>query len=152
MLRPADFAVPKHELIFAAIAELRQQGAPTDVIAVTDELIKTGELQRAGGADYVHMVTSVVPSADSAVTTPGIVKDAATARGLVEIGHRLQAGGGEPGVRLASALTELQELRDQAAAGADDAHVRWLRDVLDVPRRMTRTTGSSPGCLSGRTG
>ncbi len=49
-LRGGDFYVPKHELIFEAILTLYSHGEPTDVVAVTDELIKTGELQRAGGA------------------------------------------------------------------------------------------------------
>src|SRR5690606_33885949 len=48
-LKGADFYVPKHELIFEAILSLYSHGEPTDVVAVTDELIKTGELGRAGG-------------------------------------------------------------------------------------------------------
>ncbi|MBN9194892.1 MAG: replicative DNA helicase, partial [Microbacterium sp.] len=59
-LRAADFYIPKHELIFEAILTLYSHGEPTDVVAVTDELIKTGELQRAGGADYLHTLTSIV--------------------------------------------------------------------------------------------
>ncbi len=50
-------------------------------------------------------------------------------------------------MRLASALTELHELRDQAAAGADDAHVRWLRDVLDVPEEEDAYDWVIPGVL-----
>src|SRR3546814_20504421 len=61
-LRGADFYVPKHELIFEAILSLYSHGEPTDVVAVTDELIKTGELQRAGGADYLHTLTSIGPN------------------------------------------------------------------------------------------
>ena len=52
-LRGADFYIPKHELIFEAILTLYSHGEPTDVITVTDELIKTGELQRAGEADLI---------------------------------------------------------------------------------------------------
>ena len=60
-LRGTDFYVPKHELIFEAVLSLYSHGEPTDVVAVTDELIKTGDLQRAGGADYLHSLTSIVP-------------------------------------------------------------------------------------------
>lgn len=146
MLRASDFAVPKHELIFDALTALHAVGHPTDVIAVTDELIKTGELQRAGGADYVHTLTSVVPTAANATYYAGIVRDAATARGLAEIGQRLQSGGGEPGVRLATALNQLQELRDQSASGADDS-ARWLRDVFDVPEEADAYDWVIPGVL-----
>ncbi|MEY4618607.1 MAG: hypothetical protein RL101_793, partial [Actinomycetota bacterium] len=55
-----DFYAPKHETIFNAILALYSKGEPTDVITVTDELTKNGELVRAGGADYLHQLTSIV--------------------------------------------------------------------------------------------
>ena len=70
------FYVPKHELIFDAVLTLYSHGEPTDVVAVTDELIKTGELQRAGGADYLHTLDSIVPTAADAGYYASIVSSA----------------------------------------------------------------------------
>ncbi|MFV0320021.1 MAG: DnaB-like helicase N-terminal domain-containing protein, partial [Microbacterium sp.] len=83
-LRGTDFYVPKHELIFEAILNLYSHGEPTDVVAVTDELIKTGELRRAGGADYLHSLTSIVPTAANAAYYASIVNERALLRRLVE--------------------------------------------------------------------
>jgi replicative DNA helicase len=88
-LRGADFYVPKHELIFEAILNLYSHGEPTDVITVTDELIKTGDLQRAGGADYLHTLTSIVPTAANAGYYASIVSERALLRRLVEAGTRI---------------------------------------------------------------
>src|SRR5215207_2735426 len=88
-LRGADFYVPKHELIFDAVLTLYSHGEPTDVVAVTDELIKTGELQRAGGADYLHTLTSIVPTAANAGYYASIVAERALLRRLVEAGTRI---------------------------------------------------------------
>ncbi|MFT4214255.1 MAG: replicative DNA helicase [Microbacterium sp.] len=88
-LRGTDFYVPKHELIFEAILSLYSHGEPTDVVAVTDELIKTGELQRAGGADYLHTLTSIVPTAANAGYYASIVNERALLRRLVEAGTRI---------------------------------------------------------------
>jgi replicative DNA helicase len=88
-LRSTDFYVPKHELIFEAILSLYSHGEPTDVIAVTDELIKTGDLQRAGGADYLHSLTSIVPTAANAAYYASIVRERALLRRLVEAGTRI---------------------------------------------------------------
>ena len=88
-LRAADFYVPKHELIFDAILTLYSHGEPTDVVAVTDELIKSGELQRAGGADYLHTLTSIVPTAANAGYYASIVSERALLRRLVEAGTRI---------------------------------------------------------------
>ena len=88
-LRGGDFYVPKHELIFEAILSLYSHGEPTDVVAVTDELIKSGELQRAGGADYLHSLTSIVPTAANAGYYASIVSERALLRRLVEAGTRI---------------------------------------------------------------
>ncbi|GAA3753307.1 replicative DNA helicase [Microbacterium kribbense] len=88
-LRGADFYMPKHELIFEAILTLYSHGEPTDVITVTDELIKTGDLQRAGGADYLHTLTSIVPTAANAGYYASIVSERALLRRLVEAGTRI---------------------------------------------------------------
>jgi replicative DNA helicase len=88
-VRAADFYIPKHELIFDAILSLYAQGEPTDVIAVTDELTKLGELTRAGGADYLHTLTSLVPTAANAGFYSSIVAERALLRRLVEAGTRI---------------------------------------------------------------
>ena len=64
-LKGADFYVPKHELI------------------------KTGELSRAGGADYLHTLTSIVPTAANAGYYAGIVSERAILRRLVDAGTRI---------------------------------------------------------------
>lgn len=88
-VRALDFYIPKHELIFDAILTLYSHGEPTDVIAVTDELTKTGELGRAGGAEYLHTLTSLVPTAANAGFYANIVAEKAVLRRLVEAGTRI---------------------------------------------------------------
>ncbi|GAA2908753.1 replicative DNA helicase [Microbacterium keratanolyticum] len=88
-LRGTDFYVPKHELIFDAILTLYSHGEPTDVVAVTDELIKSGDLGRAGGADYLHSLTSIVPTAANAGYYASIVSERAILRKLVDAGTRI---------------------------------------------------------------
>ena len=88
-LRGIDFYVPKHELIFDAVLSLYSHGEPTDVVAVTDELIKSGDLARAGGADYLHSLTSIVPTAANAGYYASIVAERAILRRLVDAGTRI---------------------------------------------------------------
>ena len=88
-VRAVDFYIPKHEIIFDAILSLYSHGEPTDVIAVTDELLKTGELTRAGGADYLHTLTGLVPTAANAGFYATIVAEKAVLRRLVEAGTRI---------------------------------------------------------------
>lgn len=88
-VRSVDFYIPKHELVFDAILTLYSHGEPTDVVAVTDELTKTGALARAGGIDYLHTLTGLVPTAANAGYYAGIVAEKAVLRRLVEAGTRI---------------------------------------------------------------
>ncbi|MFM6978138.1 MAG: replicative DNA helicase [Micrococcales bacterium] len=89
VVKADDFYAPKHETIFNAILSLYSKGEPTDVITVTDELTKNGDLVRAGGADYLHQLTSIVPTAANAPFYAQIVSEKATLRRLVEVGTRI---------------------------------------------------------------
>jgi len=89
VVRGIDFYIPKHEIIFDAVLSLYSHGEPTDVIAVTDELTKTGELTRAGGAEYLHTLTALVPTAANAGFYSTIVAEKAVLRRLVEAGTRI---------------------------------------------------------------
>ncbi|BDZ54796.1 replicative DNA helicase [Agromyces marinus] len=66
---------------------------------MTDELTKTGDLQRAGGVEYLHTLTSLVPTAANAGYYASIVAERALLRRLVEAGTRIvqmgYAGEGE---------------------------------------------------------
>lgn len=88
-VRAVDFYMPKHEIIFDAILSLYSHGEPTDVITVTDELTKTGDLSRAGGAEYLHTLTGLVPTAANAGYYASIVAEKAVLRRLVEAGTRI---------------------------------------------------------------
>ena len=88
-VKGADFYAPKHEIIFEAILQLFSKGEPTDVITVTDQLTKNGELVKAGGADYLHTLTSIVPTAANAAFYAEIVQEKATLRRLVEVGTKI---------------------------------------------------------------
>src|SRR5690606_26462957 len=89
IVRGVDFYMPKHEVIFDALLTLYSHGEPTDVIAVTDQLTKTGQLGRAGGAEYLHTLTGLVPTAANAGYYAQIVAEKAVLRRLVEAGTRI---------------------------------------------------------------
>ncbi|WP_029146252.1 replicative DNA helicase [Microbacterium luticocti] len=123
-LRGSDFYIPKHELIFEAILNLYSHGEPTDVITVTDELIKTGDLQRAGGADYLHTLTSIVPTAANAGYYASIVSERALLRRLVEAGTRIvQMGYSGQGEALDLVNTAQAEIYGVTGAEASEDYV-----------------------------
>jgi replicative DNA helicase len=168
-VKAADFYAPKHELIFEAIVNLYGKGEPTDVITVTDELVKTGNLVRAGGADYLHTLTSIVPTAASSAFYAAIVKEKSILRHLVEVGTRIAQMGysneGEVedlvnsaqaevyGVARANASDEFSTLGDSLQAAIDDIELAQNRggELVGVPTGFAEldelTHGLHPGQL-----
>lgn len=63
ILKPQSFYREDHSRIFTAIQSLFQRSEPVDILTVTNELKKTGELDLVGGPFYITQLTSRVASA-----------------------------------------------------------------------------------------
>lgn len=50
-LRSGDFTTPSHRLIWEAIVSLAQVGSTVDVLTVSEELVRMGCLESAGGLE-----------------------------------------------------------------------------------------------------
>lgn len=93
-----DFYKPAHETIFDAIVNVYGRGEPADPVTVAAELQRRGELQRVGGAPYLHTLSASVPIAANAPYYAGIVREKAILRRLVDAGTRIaQMGYAEEG-------------------------------------------------------
>lgn len=124
-IQPRDFYAPKHEIIFVAILSLANHGEPTDVITVNAELTKMGKLAMVGGAEYIHELTAIVPTAASATFYAKIVREKAILRRLIEAGTRIAQRGydaeGEVEDLVNTAQNEIYTVADEST-GAD-----WTR-------------------------
>jgi replicative DNA helicase len=151
----SDFYAPKHELIFNAILTLFGRGEPTDVIAVSDELNKSGNLLKAGGADYLHSLTSYVPTAANASYYAKIVADKAIMRRLIEAGTRIAQSGyenqGEVEDLVNQAQAEVYRVASQAAGedyvGLSDSIEDAIREIEFAQKRGGELTGIPTGFL-----
>ncbi|MFT4157344.1 MAG: replicative DNA helicase [Microbacterium sp.] len=148
-LRGGDFYVPKHEVIYEAILSLYSHGEPTDVVAVTDELIKTGELQRAGGVDYLHTLTSIVPTAANAGYYASIVAEKAVLRRLVDAGTRIvQMGYAAQGDAVDLVNTAQAEIYQVTGSQSAEDYVP-LDTALAAAEDEMNAAGGNGGALTG---
>ncbi|MBS2539764.1 replicative DNA helicase [Catenulispora sp. NF23] len=89
VIKAIDFYKPAHELVFASILELYGRGEPADPVTVAALLTKKGDINRVGGAPYLHTLINSVPTAANAGYYAEIVKERAVLRRLVEAGTRI---------------------------------------------------------------
>lgn len=89
VLDPDDFYYPAHTLIYHAMLDLYSQGSEIDPVIVAGRLDRQNNLERAGGAPYIHTLLSVVPTAANARYYAEIVAEKAILRKLVDAGTRV---------------------------------------------------------------
>ncbi|SEC03625.1 primary replicative DNA helicase [Nocardioides exalbidus] len=120
VIKGVDYYRPAHEVIHDAVIDLYGRGEPADPVTVAAELTKRGELQRIGGAPYLHTLSANVPIAANAGYYAEIVRDKAILRRLVEAGTRIAqlgyAGEGEIDDVVDHAQAEVYKVTDRRAA------------------------------------
>jgi len=84
ILAPEDFYRDTHRKIFNALIDLFERNEPADLVTMTNELRKKGELDAVGGASYVTSLIDSVPTAANIEYYARIVKEKAILRRLIE--------------------------------------------------------------------
>lgn len=85
ILKPEAFYKDAHSRIFGAIFRLFSRSEPVDILTVTQELKKTGELDVVGGAYYITQLTNRVASAANAEFHARIIVQKFIQRELIRI-------------------------------------------------------------------
>lgn len=132
-LTPEDFYRPAHQLIYQAILDLFSDAKDIDPIVVSARLDRNGDLERVGGAPYLHTLLSITPTPANATYYAEIVSEKALLRRLVDAGTRVVQLGYE-GTEGAEVETVLDLAQQQVFAiarkdAAEDYAV--LADVLE---------------------
>ena len=115
-LRVEDFYRPDHQTIFGTILDLFTKGQPADMVTVADALTRSGDLNRVGGAPYLHTLSAEVPTAANATYYAQIVHGKAVLRNLVNAGTRIAQWG-------YSGEGEVEQIADRAQAEVFEATV-----------------------------
>ncbi len=84
MLRPMDFALPAHAVIYDAILRLTERQLPVDVVTLAAELRVQDRLNTIGGVQFIGELTDALPTAAHIVAHAGIVRELARTRRAIE--------------------------------------------------------------------
>ena len=85
ILQPKSFYKEAHGRIFGAIQNLFQRSEPIDILTVTQELKRTGELEIVGGAYYISQLTNRVASSANVEFHARIIAQKYIQRELIRI-------------------------------------------------------------------
>ncbi|MBR76836.1 MAG: replicative DNA helicase [Flavobacteriales bacterium] len=88
-LHPEYFYKREHQKIFEAIVKLFNNTQPVDILTVTEELKKMGEIDFVGGLSYISELTNNIASASNTEFHARIIAEKFIKRSLISISNNI---------------------------------------------------------------
>jgi hypothetical protein len=129
-LRHSDFYQPRHGDLWDTIHDITATGRRPDPVLVLDQLQRTGQLTRLGGAPYLHGLMAACPIPGQAATYAKIVRDSARLRAISNVATGLQQ------LAITGNVSTVDTTLAEALQRLDDTVRRYgpaARDHLTVP-------------------
>jgi replicative DNA helicase len=152
-LKPEDFFLDQHRRVFTQMISLGEAQQAIDLITLTEELHRRGDLEASGGAPYLASLADGMPRVSNVEHYARIVKEKAMLRNLIHTTHAIQqrAFEGEDGAdtildNAESSIFELAE--DRVKAGLIPVK-DIVRDNFERLERIFREGKSITGVATG---
>ncbi len=153
LLKPDDFYLAQHKLIFRSILETNDKVAHADVITVAEDLSRRGLLDEAGGRDTLLDLAGAVGTAAGVMYHAEIVRERAVQRHLLEtcldIARLAYENGGNASELLDDAERRILEIARLGSENETKRVDEILMGVLDriesLRGRGKRVTGVATG-------
>lgn len=150
VISATDYYQPANEMIHNVVVELSGRGEPADAVTVAGELKRKGELQRVGGATYLHTLIASVPTAANATYYARIVREHSIMRRLVSAGTRIvQLGYSEDGGEIDQIVDEAQAEVFAIAENRQRSDYVRFADMSEALLEELEEIASRDGELSG---
>lgn len=137
-LRGDEFYVTRHKWIFDAMRKLDEQSQAIDMVTLSEELAKHGQLEELGGSAYITALITQSPNSYNAPHYADIIRDKARRRSDLKIANMIAEGAFNGGVDRAK-MVDLLTKNSNNGRGA----VRLSTGLVDFTR-MVEERAESP--------
>ncbi len=131
-LKPEDFYLEPHQLVFAAFGHLANENRPIDLLSTVDAMEQLGTLSRVGGRAFLVQLLQELPDPEGVEHYAQIVRDKAIRRQILKVSGTLMAEAAQEGGR---ALEILDRVETMVLELAD-------RAITTGPRRVSEVVGA----------
>ncbi|NNF26737.1 MAG: replicative DNA helicase, partial [Gemmatimonadetes bacterium] len=143
-----------HRRLFRAMSRMFERGQVLDVITVSEELKRAGELDDVGGLEYLASLLDAVPTAANIEYHARIVREKALLRRLIGAAQTIIRDVYEPGVRdVESILDEAEQRVFRVAESHDREGFVWIKEILwptfERIEKLQESAGGITGVPSG---
>jgi len=109
-LRPEDFFLDQHRRIFAQMIAMREGRQAIDLVTLTEELHRRGDVEAAGGAPYLGSLTDGMPRVSNVAHYARIIKGKSVLRSVAYRAERVCELALHGNGNAADALSEIRAL------------------------------------------
>lgn len=148
-LRADNFYLPQHQVIFESLMHLFSAGTRGDILTLIDDLTKSGNLEKAGGAAYISSLTDVVPTSANIDYYANIVRDESTRRSLITLSQEIKAESFDETKECRSILEDTEQKIFQLNDGNQTSKVLAMTDIMPGTIKMIDTRYKNKSAFSG---
>ncbi len=149
VLRPESFYKDAHQKIFGAIHYLFHNAQPIDILTVTQQLKKTGELDIVGGPYYISQLTNRVASAANIEFHARIILQKHIQRELIRISTEIVKDAYEETTDVLNLLDKAEKNLFAIAEGNLRKQYDSMQGLISKAIKEFETAASMPEGLSG---
>jgi len=151
-LKPEDFYQDVHQILWAALLRLREDGIRPDIVTLAERLRKDGQLDRIGGATYLSTLARAVPTSANVAQYARIVREMSVRRNLIAAGTWMAGMAYAVGEDVLALATEAEERVRAASGNVGAGRLRELGPVMAERWKGLYATKDSKDLLGAMTG
>ena len=148
-LKAEHFYSQQNQIIYDGLMQLFSQGNKGDIITLIDILTKNGNLQVAGGVDYIAALTNTVPTAANLTYYAKIVLDCATRRNLIKISSEIKADSFDEAKTSRMILDDAQQKLFKLTDTNQTSQIYKMEDVVPEAIKIIDTRYKNKSSFSG---
>jgi replicative DNA helicase len=148
-----DFFRAAHQLIFDKMIGLSDRSQAIDLITLTDELRRAGQLDEVGGPAYIASLTDGVPRSSHVEHYARIVKETSTRRRLIVSADRIRAdayrGEQDADLLLDAAEKQIFDIADDSIRGGFVSMAELVKGSFSTIEMLQNQKGLVTGVPTG---
>jgi replicative DNA helicase len=130
-LGPDDFYVERHSWLYEAIRDLHERREPADLVTLTDELERRGQLSEIGGSAYLTSLINATPTSIHVEYYARIVERTAVLRRLIDAAGQIARLAYQDTEEVDEVVDRAEEIIFGVSARRVERDLRHIRNVLD---------------------
>lgn len=147
-LKPSDFYMETHKLIFEAMYKIYSENKPVDFVTLTAELDNKNLTDSVGGVEYIASLTNIVPSASDFKHYIELVKRDSVLRQLISASNEIVQKSYE-GIDKDEALSFAERKVFDIAQNEQKGDLTSIKDSLSTVIKKFQIIEDDPNALKG---